>query len=655
MVDGVMADATRALWLTGSGLAVAVAGLVVGQRLVAAVGMLPYVAGVLLALRPFAATWRQKAPRDPAAWSLAASVVWLALGAAADVALLVASGDLEAYLGRLDAVVPGLAVGFVLQVLVGALTYLVPVMRGGGPLQVRETIAALSPGWVVRVAALNLGAAVLVLAALADLPAVVTTAGWVLVLAAVAAFVVLVAGAVLPAAARGPAGGVALGVVMTLVPVLVAVSGQAPASGPSAVRVAASSGVQQVAVTMVGMDIRPAVIEVPAGTRVRLVVTNRDAMRHDLAFAAGPSTPMLSQGQKATLDLGVVQANLSGWCTVPGHRAAGMTLDVRVTGGTAKASGSDRTSHGESTMPLAGGATPGAASGAASGIDVHGQPGAGWTPYDATLAPASTATVHTLTLHVVEKDVEVAPGVRQRVWTFGGSVPGPTLRGHVGDVFEITLVNDGSMDHGIDFHAGQNAPDGVMRSIAPGQSLVYRFRADHSGAWLYHCSTMPMTQHIANGMYGAVVIDPPDLPKVDREFVLVSSQLYVGRDGADPARLAAGQWDATEFNGYPDQYVHSPLTATVGERVRWWVIAAGPSDGVDFHVVGTQFDTVFKEGAYLLRRDNPELGASQVLDLGAAQGGFVEAVMPEPGRYVMVDHDMRRGEAGARGVIEVTR
>ncbi len=250
-------------------------------------------------------------------------MAWLAAGATADVVLLATAGDLDAYLGRLDAVVPGLAVGFVLQVLVGALTYLVPVMRGGGPLQVRETIAALSPGWVVRVVALNVGAVVLVVAALADLPAAVATAGWVLVLAPVAAFVVLVAGAVLPTAARGPAGGVALGIVMTLVPVLIAVSGGAPASGPSAVRVAGSSGVQQVAVTMVGMDIRPAVIEVPAGTRVRLVVTNRDAMRHDLAFANGPSTPMLSQGQKATLDLGVVQANLSGWCTVPGHRAAG--------------------------------------------------------------------------------------------------------------------------------------------------------------------------------------------------------------------------------------------------------------------------------------------------------------------------------------------
>jgi nitrite reductase (NO-forming) len=575
---------------------------------------------------------------------MAAAVAWLGVGVVADVGLLLASDDLDDYLGRLDALVPALAVGFVLQVLLGALTYLIPVVRGGGPAGVRLTIEHLSPWWVARLEALNVGVAVVLIGALVDVPSAFAAAGWALVLAPVAAFVALVLGVVLPAAARGPAGGVALGIVMTLVPLLIAVSGQGQAAGPSAVRVGASSAPQEVHVTLEGMDIRPAVIEVAAGTRLRLVVTNRDAMRHDLAMANGPSTPLLARGQSARLDLGAVQGNLSGWCTVAGHRAAGMTLDVRVTSASASsaAGGHD---HVSAPMPTA------------HGLDVHGLPGPGWAPYDARLAPATSARVHRTTLHVVEKVVEVAPGVRQRIWTFGGTAPGPTLRGHVGDVFEVTVVNDGTMDHGIDFHAGQNAPDEVMRSLAPGQSLVYRFRAEHSGAWLYHCSTMPMTQHIANGMYGAVVIDPPGLPAVDREFVVVASQLYVGTTdgGADPARVQAGQWDAATFNGYPDQYVHAPLKAKVGERVRWWVVAAGPSDGVDFHVVGAQFDTVFKEGAYLLRRHNAEHGASQVLDLGPAQGGFVETEFHQPGHFVMVDHDMRRGEAGARGVVEVTR
>jgi nitrite reductase (NO-forming) len=404
------------------------------------------------------------------------------------------------------------------------------------------------------------------------------------------------------------------------------------------------------------MDIRPGVITVPAGTTVRLVVTNKDSMRHDLAFPessalpGGMATPMLSRGQTSTIDLGVVTTNLSGWCTVPGHKAAGMTLDIRVIGNGHHPTSAPSPSASSQTMPGMGGTEP-------ATVDVHGEPGAGWAPFDATLAPAPKATVHRLTLHATETEKEVAPGVRQRVWTFGGTVPAPTLRGKVGDTFIVTLINDGTMEHGIDFHAGEGSPDEEMRALAPGESLVYRFTARHSGAWLYHCSTMPMLQHIANGMYGAVIIDPPGLDPVDHEYVMVASELYVGtRDGgADPARLRANAWDAAMFNGYPDQYVHAPLTAKVGERVRWWVVAAGPVEGTAFHIVGTQFDTVFSEGAYLLRRGNAEHGAAQVLDLSPAQGGFVEQTFTEPGHYAIVDHDMRRGDNGARGIVEVTR
>jgi nitrite reductase (NO-forming) len=167
---------------------------------------------------------------------------------------------------------------------------------------------------------------------------------------------------------------------------------------------------------------------------------------------------------------------------------------------------------------------------------------------------------------------------------------------------------------------------------------------------------MPMLEHIANGMYGAVIIDPPNLAPVSKEFVIVTSELFLGPQGgtADPIKLRDDAWDAAMFNGYPDQYVHAPLTAKAGERVRFWVVAAGPTEGTDFHVVGTQFDTVFKEGADLLRPGNAEHGAAQVLDLDPAEGGFVEAVFPAAGRYKMIDHDMRRGENGATGVIVVS-
>ena len=223
-------------------------------------------------------------------------------------------------------------------------------------------------------------------------------------------------------------------------------------------------------------------------------------------------------------------------------------------------------------------------------------------------------------------------------------------------MFDITFVNDGTMDHSIDFHAGALAPDKPMRSIRPGESLSYRFTATRSGIWLYHCSTMPMSVHIANGMFGAVVIDPPGLAAVDEEYVLVQSELYLGAQGgeADSDRVVTQKPDLVVFNGYANQYASRPLTARVGERVRIWILDAGPNVGSSFHVVGGQFDTVFTEGDYLLRDGGSTgTGGSQVLDLGVAQGGFVELSFPEAGHYPFVSHIMSDAEKGARGVFSV--
>ena len=196
-----------------------------------------------------------------------------------------------------------------------------------------------------------------------------------------------------------------------------------------------------------------------------------------------------------------------------------------------------------------------------------------------------------------------------------------------------------------------------MRTIAPGESLVYRFTATRAGIWMYHCSTMPMSAHIANGLFGAVVIDPPDLPRVDRSYVLVQSELYLGAQGsvADMAKIAAEKPDAVVFNGYVNQYDARPLAARTGERVRIWVLDAGPSRSTAFHVVGGQFDTVWAEGSYLLDRRTGGHGGSQALSLGVAQGGFVELSFPEPGDYPFVSHVMVDAERGAHGLFRVSR
>jgi nitrite reductase (NO-forming) len=171
---------------------------------------------------------------------------------------------------------------------------------------------------------------------------------------------------------------------------------------------------------------------------------------------------------------------------------------------------------------------------------------------------------------------------------------------------------------------------------------------------MYHCSSMPMSAHIANGLFGAVVIEPPDLPPVDRSYVLVQSELYLGPQGGpvDVDKLQAEEPDLVVFNGYADQYDHAPLPAEAGDRVRIWVLDAGPDRATSFHVVGGQFDTVYAEGAYLLRRGESR-GGSQSLALQPAQGGFVELTFPQAGHYPFVSHVMVDAERGAHGLFDV--
>ena len=198
---------------------------------------------------------------------------------------------------------------------------------------------------------------------------------------------------------------------------------------------------------------------------------------------------------------------------------------------------------------------------------------------------------------------EVAPGVTQMLWTFNDQVPGPVLRGKVGDVFTVTLVNKGTLGHSIDFHASKVAWNDEMRTIQPGESLVYQFKAEYAGIFMYHCGTAPTLHHIGNGMYGAVIIDPPNLAPVDHEYLVVQSELYLGPQGGvgDLTKMQQDQWDAVVFNGYYSQYKFAPIRVEPGDRIRVWVLDAGPSENSSFHVVGTIFDTVFKEGEYLLQ------------------------------------------------------
>jgi len=674
--------ARQALPILVGSVVVTVAGALTGLQGLAAVGATAYLGGVLWAVRPMTQVTRTKAPSAYATWSVMAGVIWLVVSLMGLVAVLVGSPTWAVVTDRLGLLVIPLAAGFVAQVLFGAMSYLVPVVLGGGPAIVRETQARLERGNALRVLLINAGLVVCVL----PVPSLVRVLVSMLVLGGFAAFLPLLFSAVLyarrdkraarqastdptvmsrhvPEAAaevRGRHTGLAA---VALASIVLAVAGGValdPAALGTSVA-AASNGVvmtgQTTTFTVVASKMRfvPASVDVPVGNRLVLVVTNKDADVHDLALETGQNTGRITRDRTVRLDLGVVGRNLKGWCTIVGHRQMGMVFAVNAIGASTKAE-AGTTSMG--TMPHAGATPPivGQVPSAARDLNFLARPGVGFVARDATIPPLSAQRVDRVTMTVGEVEREVAVGVTQKLWTFNGTAPGPTLHGRLGDVFEVTLVNDGTIGHSIDFHAGMLAPDQPMSTVAPGGSLTFRFTATHSGIWLYHCSSMPMSAHIANGMFGAVIIDPPGLAKVDREYVLEQSELYLGPQGGsvNPALVAAEKPDAVVFNGFANQYDAAPLVARVGERVRVWVLAAGPNRGTSFHVVGGQFDTVFSEGAWLLRPGNASSGGSQVLSLGTAQGGFVELSFPHAGHYPFVSHVMVDAERGAHGIFRVT-
>lgn len=637
------AMAKRTLPTLSAALAVVVLGLLADSWWLTAAGFVGYGVGVGFAVFGL---WPGRDFTGPAAWMMIGATGWLGIAVIIEVIDLALARSVAALPALVEGtLLPLLTVGFVAQILLGALTQLLPILVANGPAVRKAVNAFLDQGWQARVVAVN--AAVPLVAGHWRNP--IPLIGWVLAAVAVASFLWLALRLAIPVALRGPidvekikvrprvmTGAVGLAAVIAVALASTLGLGTSQRSGAAAI----SGAAHTVDVKLNNMRFTPDVIDVPAGTRLVLRVTNDDGLPHDLRVDTGAHTPRLSRGQTAILDLGAVGQDHDVWCDVPGHKAAGMTMTIRAIGGKPREhAGHDHGGHG--------GALPNYLP-----LNLNADPSPGWKAYDPVLAPVQ-GSLHRVELRAIDKELEVAPGRRETRWTWGGSEPGPILHGKVGDRFEITLVNDSTMGHGLDFHAGVLAPDEPMRTLAPGEKLVYKFTAQRAGAWLYHCSTAPMALHIANGMYGAVIIDPPGLPAVDREYALVGAQLYAGPPDSDAKTTAirAGQPDGWMFNGMAAQYMHAPLTARPGERVRIWVVNAGPGDTIAFHIVGTQFDTVYKEGGYLLRPADP--GGSQALDLAPAQGGFVEMTFPEPGHYSIMDHDLRHAENGAHGVVEV--
>lgn len=689
--------------LPGLALAVALIAFSGLWRPLAGMGALLYLLSAVAVVAPLWRTGVRKGVTNYAGLSTAAALAWLAwcvirLGVGVsyaandDAARAVAHGLRLAVVG-----------GFALQILLAALSFLTPVMLGGGPAMSRLTHAIMDRYTWWRITTINL---CLALACLPLPPAVRGVTGLSAALAG-AYFFVATAQAIqarrkgdtsaappstvtlnkvaskpasskaaasvaqsasrsaAPTASAQSAGvtgatqtpdrrGALAGLVTAAVAVVAGASAsstQTPGglmglgSGQSSASAGGSGQVVNANITISGMSFVPSSVDVPVGATLRLTLKNTGSEVHDLVLATGQTTGRLAVGESKTITVNNVREPIAGWCSVAGHRAMGMVFDVKVAG---VSSNTSHSGHQHS------------ASSQSAQVDLNWQPPSYFKAHDARAPrPQAAGTVHRHTLRVSEITAQVGAGVTQKRMTYNGGVPGPVLRGQVGDHFEITLVNDGTMSHSIDFHAGVLAPDKPMRSISPGQSLQYNFTATRSGIWLYHCSTAPMSVHLAAGMHGAVIIDPPGLSQVDHEFVLIQSEIYLGPEGGatDEAKVAAKTPDLMAFNGMAFQYKYRPLQVGVGQRVRFWVMDAGPSLPCTFHVVGGQFDQVFYEGAWTLGGPD-QIGArwsggSQALNLGPCQGGFVEFVPPQAGHYTFVTHAFADMEKGAVGVLQV--
>ncbi len=276
---------------------------------------------------------------------------------------------------------------------------------------------------------------------------------------------------------------------------------------------------------------------------------------------------------------------------------------------------------------------------------------------DATLPAIPAGNVAKVQMTLKDMTVEIAPGVKYRTWSFDGhGAPGPIVHVREGQMVEMTLTNGGAIPHSIDFHAARIAPDVAFKDVMPGQSFTFRFKANDPGVYMYHCGTKPVLAHIANGMYGAIVVEPAKpLPKADKEYVLVASEWYMTSDGIeepaslDIAKARAMLPDWTTFNGYANQYVTHPLTAKPGENVRFWVVAAGPTLDTNFHVVGTIFDRAWAN-ADMARP--PQQGV-QTVQVPAGGGGVFDVKIAEPGLYPFVSHAFAHVDLGQVGLLKV--
>ncbi len=261
----------------------------------------------------------------------------------------------------------------------------------------------------------------------------------------------------------------------------------------------------------------------------------------------------------------------------------------------------------------------------------------------------------------IEIEASIDENATYRYWTFNGKVPGPFVRVRVGDTVEVFLKNNEEswFAHNVDFHAATGPGGGAGLSTAnPGESRAFKFKALNPGLYVYHCAVSPVAQHISNGMYGLILVEPEGgLPPVDREFYVMQGEIYTEERIGTPGvlngsfeKLVDERPEFFVFNGHVSSLTeHYPLTARVGETVRIFFGVGGPNFTSSFHVIGEIFDRVYLNGDLL----SPPQQSTQSLAVTPGGACIVEFKCDVPGRFVLVDHALSRAEKGLAGYLIV--
>jgi nitrite reductase (NO-forming) len=375
-------------------------------------------------------------------------------------------------------------------------------------------------------------------------------------------------------------------------------------------------------------------LNVPEGGVVQINLINGDGAMHDITVPdfSARSDQLNAKGASTSI---VFKANRNGefqyLCSLPGHAQAGMIGKVVV--------------------------GKGAAAPAPKASDISRSPFEVGEPVGAR-GPRKM----TVNLETTEVLGQLADGTSYRYWTFNGKVPGPFLRARVGDTITVNMANakDSHMIHSVDFHAVTGPGGGAaVTQAAPGSSKSFSFKALNPGLYVYHCATPMVAQHISNGMYGMILIEPEGgLPKVDKEFYVMQGELYTaqahgtqGENEFSLEKLLAEHPEHLVFNGSHDALTRTHhLEAKVGETVRIFFGVGGPNLTSSFHVIGEVFDRVFFEGDLT----SPPLKNVQTTTVAPGGATMVEFKVDTPGRLILVDHALSRMEKGLVGFMQVT-